>query len=211
MKKGSEFERIFLLKNAIFHVPTFTLQIVCPLYARQYNSNDPLFMEFRIAVIAEKLHFLSKKKKIHLCKISAHSLIFFIFIVVTQISAHPTLNLFAAGHDQGMIVFKLERERPAYASNGNLVYYVKDKYLRQLDLTTSKDTPLMMLRATTHKAPVYSMSYNAAENAVLLCTRATNVENSTYDLYQAEVDKRDSEQNLIPIASFFKCNYNCIT
>ena len=99
-------------------------------------------------------------------------------------SAHPSLNLFAAGHDQGMIVFKLERERPAYASHGNLVYYVKEKYLRQLDLTTSKDTPLMMLRATTHKAPVYSMSYNAAENAVLLCTRATNVENSTYDLYQ---------------------------
>lgn len=28
------------------------------------------------------------------------------------------------------------------------------------------------------------MSYNAAENAVLLCTRAQNVENSTYDLYQ---------------------------
>merc|ERR1712227_1067540 len=99
-------------------------------------------------------------------------------------SAHPSLNLFAAGHDQGMIVFKLERERPAYASHGNLVYYVKEKYLRQLDLTTSKDTPLMILRATTHKAPVYSMSYNAAENAVLLCTRATNVENSTYDLYQ---------------------------
>lgn len=42
----------------------------------------------------------------------------------------------------------------------------------------------MMLRATTQKAPVYSMSYNAAENAVLLCTRAQNVENSTYDLYQ---------------------------
>ena len=87
---------------------------------------------------------------------------------------------------EGMIVFKLERERPAYASNGNLVYYVKEKYLRQLDLTTSKDTPLMMLRATTQKAPVYSMSYIAAENAVLLCTRAQNVENSTYDLYQGK-------------------------
>ena len=29
----------------------------------------------------------------------------------------------------------------------------------------------------------YSMSYNPAENAVLLCSRASNVENSTYDLY----------------------------
>ena len=52
-------------------------------------------------------------------------------------NSHPTLNLFAAGHDQGMIVFKLERERPAYYANGNIVYYVKEKYLRQLDLTLS--------------------------------------------------------------------------
>lgn len=42
-------------------------------------------------------------------------------------AAHPTLNLFAAGHDSGMIVFKLERERPAYALHGNLLYYVKER------------------------------------------------------------------------------------
>ena len=41
------------------------------------------------------------------------------------IAAHPTLNLFAAGHDAGMVVFKLERERPAHAIVGNLLYYVK--------------------------------------------------------------------------------------
>jgi coatomer protein complex subunit alpha (xenin) len=28
-------------------------------------------------------------------------------------TAHPTQNLLAAGHDSGMIVYKLERERPA--------------------------------------------------------------------------------------------------
>ena len=42
-------------------------------------------------------------------------------------AAHPTLNLFAAGHDSGMIVFKLERERPAMAVHSNLLYYVKDR------------------------------------------------------------------------------------
>ena len=40
-------------------------------------------------------------------------------------AAHPTLNLFAAGHDSGMIVYKLERERPAYAVHANTLYYVK--------------------------------------------------------------------------------------
>lgn len=136
-----------------------------------------------------------------------------------------------------MIVFKLERERPAYAVHGNMLYYVKDRFLRQLDFNSSKDTAVMQLRRlvlclqdknskciplssgryktnlrfkskTTYKCkmllntynivfacslaqkilkvqkdyfcfssffsgskfPVFSMSYNPAENAVLLCT-----------------------------------------
>lgn len=32
---------------------------------------------------------------------------------------------FLPGHDSGMIVFKLERERPAYAVHGNILYYTK--------------------------------------------------------------------------------------
>ncbi|XP_053408078.1 coatomer subunit alpha-like isoform X1 [Mercenaria mercenaria] len=97
-------------------------------------------------------------------------------------TAHPTLNLFAAGHDSGMIIFKLERERPAYAVYGNILYYVKEKFLRKLDFTTNKDVPVMQLRGGS-RSPVFSMSYNPAENAVLLVTRTSNVENSTYDLY----------------------------
>lgn len=40
-------------------------------------------------------------------------------------AAHPELNLFAAGHDSGLKVFKLERERPGYAVHNNSLYYVK--------------------------------------------------------------------------------------
>ena len=102
------------------------------------------------------------------------------------IAGHPTLNLFASGHKGGMMVFKLERERPAYALAGSMLYYVKEKYVRKLDLTTSRDTAVMQIRAT--RAPTYSMSYNAAENSVLLCTRTSNAENSSYDLYQIPKD-----------------------
>lgn len=102
-------------------------------------------------------------------------------------AAHPTLNLFAAGHDSGMVVFKLERERPAYAIHGNLLYYVKERYLRKLDFTTQKDRAIIQLRGGS-RSPVYSMSYNPAENAVLLCTRTSNLENSTYDLYTIPKD-----------------------
>ncbi|KAK6623727.1 hypothetical protein RUM43_009580 [Polyplax serrata] len=108
------------------------------------------------------------------------------------LAAHPSLNLFAAGHDAGMIIFKLERERPAYAVHGNLLYYVKGRFLRKLDLITSKDVAVMVLRGGG-KVPTYCMSYNPAENSVLLCTRASNVENSTYDLYAIpkEVDPQN--------------------
>lgn len=103
------------------------------------------------------------------------------------LGGHPTLNIFAAGHDSGMIIFKLERERPACAVHQNLLYYVKERYLRKLDFGTSKDVAVMQLRGG-NRAPVYSMSYNPAENAVLLCTRASSVENSTYDLYSIPKD-----------------------
>jgi len=104
------------------------------------------------------------------------------------LTVHPTLNLFAAGHDNGMIVFKLERERPVYAVVGNLVYYVKEKYLRRLEITTSKDVPLMQLRGGL-RAPFYSMSYNPAENSILLTTRVpSQLDNSIYDLYTIPKD-----------------------
>lgn len=86
-----------------------------------------------------------------------------------------------------MIVFKFERERPAYAVHGNILYYVKDRFLRKLDLTTTSDSVVMQLRGSG-KSPVFSMSYNPALNAVLLCTRTANLENSTYDLYSIPKD-----------------------
>ena len=72
------------------------------------------------------------------------------------ITAHPTRSLFAAGHDNGMVIFKLERERPAYSIYANFLFYVKEKSLRRLDFTTSKDIALMTLRgAGTGKTPFY--------------------------------------------------------
>ena len=108
------------------------------------------------------------------------------------VASHPSLNIFAAGHDSGMVVFKLERERPAFAVHGNILYYVKDRYLRKLDFTNQKDRAVMQLRSGGRN-PVYSMSYNPAENAVLICTRSSNLENSVYDLYA--IPKESDSQN----------------
>ena len=87
------------------------------------------------------------------------------------LAAHPEVNLLAAGHDSGMLVFKLERERPAYASAGNTLFFVKERYLRAFEYSSQRDTPLVAIRrpgSPTAGGQPRSMSYNPAENAVLI-------------------------------------------
>ncbi len=45
-----------------------------------------------------------------------------------------------------MIVFKLERERPAYGTHGETLYYVKERHLRSYDFSSQRDSPLMSIR-----------------------------------------------------------------
>jgi coatomer subunit alpha len=66
------------------------------------------------------------------------------------LAAHPDQNLLAAGHDSGLTVFKLERERPAFYSNGETrCFYVKERYLRLHEFGSNRDIPLVSLRRTT--------------------------------------------------------------
>ena len=45
-----------------------------------------------------------------------------------------------------MFVFKLERERPAFSTHQNVLYYVKDRYLRTYDFATQRDNPHIAIR-----------------------------------------------------------------
>ncbi|KAK2079848.1 hypothetical protein QBZ16_002243 [Prototheca wickerhamii] len=99
------------------------------------------------------------------------------------LAAHPSVNLLAAGHDSGMLVFKLERERPAFAAHGRSVYYVKDKYVREYGLDTQRDVPLCALRrnpAAAYNQGPRALLYNASEHAVLV---QTDVDGGSYELY----------------------------
>jgi coatomer subunit alpha len=59
----------------------------------------------------------------------------------------------------GMIVFKLERERPAYAAHGGMLYYIKDRYLRSYEFATQRDNPLMTVSPASTPAtqPIQSL------------------------------------------------------
>eukprot|EP00538_Stauroneis_constricta_P012498 CAMPEP_0119547178 /NCGR_PEP_ID=MMETSP1352-20130426/1369_1 /TAXON_ID=265584 /ORGANISM="Stauroneis constricta, Strain CCMP1120" /LENGTH=1280 /DNA_ID=CAMNT_0007592035 /DNA_START=107 /DNA_END=3949 /DNA_ORIENTATION=- len=112
------------------------------------------------------------------------------------LAAHRNQNLLAAGHDSGMIVFKLERERPASAHGptGKL-YYVRGRELFLHDYSRGQpgvsgvDVPIASLRRVGQQAqtdgigsaPRY-LSYNQhnpSEGNILVCS---DVDGGTYEL-----------------------------
>lgn len=126
------------------------------------------------------------------------------------LAAHPSVNLIAAGHDSGMLVFKLERERPPYQATDQTLIYAKDRMLRMLDFNNGRDVPLVAIRqapasifdtvgglgggfggpslfgggpsanSSAFQAPARAMSYNPAEHAVLL---SYDSDGGIYELY----------------------------
>lgn len=72
------------------------------------------------------------------------------------------------GACSGMIVFKLERERPAYATHGTMLYYVKDRHLRSYDFTNQRDTALITVRrpGTTGACTAVHMCLQAWPGAI---------------------------------------------
>lgn len=108
------------------------------------------------------------------------------------LAAHPEQNLLAAGHDSGMIVFKLERERPAYdtQANNTELYYVKDRYLRRYEYGSSEDSVQVSLRrgsgtstagGSIGTAPrnLVMNAHNPAEINILVLS---DVDGGTYEL-----------------------------
>lgn len=66
------------------------------------------------------------------------------------LAAHPRLNLLAAGHDDGVMVFKLSRERPAFNVHNDNIYYVSDNYIKQYNMQMQKDQSLMQTKPSNN-------------------------------------------------------------
>jgi coatomer subunit alpha len=93
------------------------------------------------------------------------------------IAAHPEINLFAAGHDNGVMVFKLERERPASAVHQNQLFFItKEKHVRSYDFTKNVESPSMLSlkKLGAPWVPPRTMSYNPAERSILVTSPGDN-------------------------------------
>ena len=107
------------------------------------------------------------------------------------LAAHRSQNLLAAGHDSGMIVFKLERERPASSQGpNNQLYYVRGRELFLHDYARGGvDVPIASLRRVGQQAqtdgigsaPRYLAynNHNPSEGNVLVCS---DVDGGSYEL-----------------------------
>lgn len=87
-----------------------------------------------------------------------------------MITAHPELNLFAAGHDNGLIVFKLERERPAFQVSGNQLLYIDKKIIHTYDFDGRSEELLSVKKLGSQFIHPRTISYNPAERTVLVTT-----------------------------------------
>jgi len=80
-----------------------------------------------------------------------------------------------------MIVFKLERERPAFDICGGRMVYVKDKYLRMHEFSSGRDVPVVSLRRGGHAQPSglgngpRGLSYNSLSPPSESCVLITSV------------------------------------
>lgn len=107
-----------------------------------------------------------------------------------MLCVHPEQNLIAAGHDSGMVVFKLERERPAYAAVDGQLFYVRDRDMRRAVLGTGSDVHLVALRPRNSGVAGSSLGsaprtlafnpFNPSEDNLLI---TSNVDGGIFELF----------------------------
>lgn len=87
------------------------------------------------------------------------------------VRAHPNINLFGAAHDSGIMVFKLDRERPCSAINQNqLIFVNKEKQVQTFDYNKKVvSLPYVSLKNIGHAWNAFrSLSYNPSQHSVLV-------------------------------------------
>lgn len=87
------------------------------------------------------------------------------------IAAHPNINLFGAAHDSGVMIFKLDRERPPSTLHQNTLFYVNnEKQVQTFDFTNKVSSlPYVSLKKLGQTWEAFrSISYNPSQHSLLV-------------------------------------------
>ena len=102
--------------------------------------------------------------------------------------SHPSRNLLAAGHDTGLIVFKLHRERPAMMQMKNTLYFVNDNNVCSYDYASGREQNVLTLQRrnsltqswSTIPRELFVNPFNKSGHNILLVSDA---EGGSYELF----------------------------
>jgi coatomer subunit alpha len=116
------------------------------------------------------------------------------------LAVHPTLNYFAAGYDNGMNVFKLERERHASVRIGPNVFYVKNKNFYLYDLKQRSKTVVCPVNTSgkqvllNQPTQIYYNSFNNASHNFLM---HFDVEGGAFAIFEVDRDIKNGDAKLL--------------
>ncbi|XXQ31474.1 Coatomer subunit alpha [Plasmodiophora brassicae] len=110
------------------------------------------------------------------------------------LAAHPTLNILAAGHDSGMFMFKLQRERPPFDTHRSLCYYYFNRQVRLHDFQSGSESVVCGTRRQTSASSLSAkdatrfLRYNSMNNAEINILLLSDADGGTYELYTIAQD-----------------------
>lgn len=103
-------------------------------------------------------------------------------------AAHPRENIYAAGHDSGVILFKLEKERPAFCVYKDYILYVRRRQICRYNMRTNATKPIQTLMPRTEMSQYYQRlhcySYDEKRASNIIVSVRSN--KSVYDLYTVQ-------------------------
>lgn len=103
------------------------------------------------------------------------------------LAAHSRENLFAAGHDTGLMLFKLERERPPSIVVGDKCMFIFNNQLFEYKMETSGKESEPKLAFTLKTKPEITHTNHRLDykdGYFLVTVRSANIEKSVYDIYK---------------------------
>lgn len=107
-----------------------------------------------------------------------------------MVKAHPSMNLFAACHDTGVMVFKLDRERPASVISGDELFFVNNETQLQKFPFGSKSSSLPIIslkKAALQWNKIRSISHNPSENSILVQSGEKDLGKFSYFVLSKEI------------------------
>lgn len=107
------------------------------------------------------------------------------------LATHPSKNLLAAGHDSGLLVFKLDRERPPFDVHKSDLFFLHDRYIRKVGAKSGSEMPLLAYQGKPRT--LWYNFMNPSQHNLLL---VSDTDRGSYELICFSGDRGDNAETM---------------